>query len=66
MKQITFHLSTIRKNKKISTRKLAELCGISVRSVERIESGSVRPLFETMCKIADALEVPITELFSYE
>ena len=66
MKHLTFYLANIRKEKGFTTRELAEICGISVRSIERIERGNVSPLLETMCKLAVALDVPVTDLFLYE
>ncbi|MCL2212743.1 MAG: helix-turn-helix transcriptional regulator [Oscillospiraceae bacterium] len=66
MKQLKFYISKIRKQKGLSAKKLSEKAGISSRVIDRIEAHSVNPRLETMCKLADALEVPITDLFSYE
>lgn len=50
------------KEKKMSTYRLAQLSGINKATLAHIKSGKVKkPLFETVCKIADALEVDINE-----
>lgn len=50
------------KEKNITTYRLAQLSGINKATLAHIKSGKVKkPLFETVCKIADALDVDINE-----
>ena len=51
-----------RKLKGITQETLSELCGLNVRTIQRIESGEVDPRLYTLKSIADALEVTLEEL----
>lgn len=59
-------VAQVRMKKGVSIRALAREAGISKSHVERIEAGQTNPTLEVMCRIAWALEVPITDLFCYE
>lgn len=59
-------IKTIRKLRKISQERLAELIGLSHRQFTRIESGGSFPSPETIEKIAYYLNVEIKELFDVE
>lgn len=53
-----------RTEKKISIRKMAEITGLSKSTLSDIENNkSKKPTVDTVGKIANALEVPISELF---
>lgn len=56
------NIRTIRKQKGISQQKLADLSGIGIASIQRIEYGQFTPKKETVHKIAKALEVEDTDL----
>jgi|GEM_PF-835685 len=56
-------IRTLRKNKGLSQEALAEMAGINLRTLQRIETGSVVPRGETLRLLAQALEVDI-EAFS--
>lgn len=56
-------IKEIRKRKKISQEKLAELVSMNNRSILRIENQQNLPTLETLAKIADVLDVPITDFF---
>ncbi len=52
-----------RKKKGIPQDKLAHLAGISFSTLAKIESGTAKqPTFDTLIKIADALEISLDEL----
>jgi uncharacterized Tic20 family protein len=51
-----------RKLKGITQESLAEISGLNVRTIQRIESGEVDPRLFTLKSIADALEVRMEEL----
>ena len=56
-------IRTIRKNKKITQEMLSEKIDISPRQMVKIEMGQAYPSWETLKKIASALNVPIQSLF---
>lgn len=63
LKHIGAKIKEIRKKKKISQEKLAELVSMNNRSILRIENQHNIPTLETLEKIAQVLEVPITDFF---
>lgn len=56
------NIKKIRKEKKISQKQLGVLCGMSEAQIGQYENGYRSPKFETVLKIANALEVSINEL----
>lgn len=54
-----------RKRKNISQEKLAELANINMRSISMLENGLTNVKFLTLYKIAEALEVEISELVDF-
>ena len=66
MPALKLYVDKVRIEKGISIRALAERAGISKSHVQRIEAGETSPTLEVMCRIAKALDVPITDLFSYK
>ena len=57
-------LRKIRLEKGYSQKKLAELSGISQAAIYQWEKGTRTPKIELLQKVADALNVPLKELFS--
>lgn len=57
-------IKEIAKEKKVSISALASMVGITQPNLSNIVNDKSKPSLETLEKIADALEVPITELFS--
>ncbi|QEC52273.1 putative Tic20 family protein [Anseongella ginsenosidimutans] len=53
----------LRKSKRLSQEKLAELASINLRTLQRIEKGETEPRGDTLRLIAAALEVPLENLF---
>ena len=51
-----------RKQKKMTQKQLGELCGIADSNIRKYENGKQNPKFETLAKIAKALDVSIIEL----
>lgn len=47
----------------LTQKKLGELCGIAEPTIRRYELGKLNPKIETLQKIADALDVPVNELY---
>ena len=52
----------IRKSKGLTQKALGELCGIAEPTIRRYELGKLNPKYETLQKIAKAMDVPISEL----
>ena len=66
LRQLTYYLAKLRHERKLTTKELARLSGVSFRTIEQIEAKRANPAISTLCKLADALDVPLTDLFSYE
>ncbi len=56
----------LRKDSKLSQEQLAEQINKSVETISHIERGIFLPRLETAQEIADALNVPLYELFIYD
>lgn len=54
---VTFgrQIAGLRQEENISTRKLAEMCGMSFQFINKIEKGKYNTGINTICKICDAL-----------
>lgn len=63
LKAIGLKIKEIRKNKKISQEKLAEMVSMNIKSIIRLENAQGSPTVETLFKIADALNIKIADLF---
>lgn len=63
---MTFRLRDILKERQITIGQFAELSGISQSNLSNYMMGKVSPTLETLNKIAEALRIPITELFRKE
>lgn len=60
------HLKQLRLNKGLTQEQLAENADISVSFLGGIERGLKSPTIETVKKLSDALEIPISQLMSFE
>lgn len=58
----TSQIARIRQQRGWTQEKLAELSGIGVRTVQRLEAGSEASL-ETLASVASALDVPVRDLY---
>ena len=54
---VTFgrQIAELRQKEQISTRKLAEMCGMTFQFVNKIETGKHNTGIDNICKICDAL-----------
>lgn len=66
--KIGFNIARLRKSKKITQLQLAESAGISRTHMSNIEAPNMPTAvsLEVLFNIADALEIPIKELFDFE
>ncbi len=58
-------IQKLRKERKITQEKLAEIVGIDPKNISRIELGINYPTAENLCGIAKALGVDVYELFVF-
>ena len=59
-------ISQLRKEKNLSQEELTEKCHVSVRTIQRIESGEVTPRTSTIRILLGALEYQYDRLKTYE
>lgn len=59
-------LYQLRKRKGFTQKQLANALQVSDRFIGRMERGKSGPSFDTLEKLADALEVPVASLFDFE
>ncbi|MGC8976778.1 MAG: helix-turn-helix domain-containing protein [Candidatus Ratteibacteria bacterium] len=62
-KEIGERIKKIRKSKKVTQEELAWRIGLSTNFIGLIERGKKRPSLETLRKISNTLEVPISYFF---
>jgi len=60
------NLKIIRKNKKLSLRKLADIADVDFSQIHRIEKGESNPTLTMIFALADALHVKATELLNFQ
>ena len=61
--RVTNHLSEIRKQKHLTQADLARMVGVARVSINAIERGRFLPTIETALRIAQALQMPVEEIF---
>jgi transcriptional regulator with XRE-family HTH domain len=63
---VGLQLRAMRKTRKLSTRSLAALSGLSVNTLSLIENGKTSPSVNTLSQLAQSLNVPISAFFETE
>ena len=64
VRQVVAILAEERQKKGLSMNKLAWMAGVSPKAIAFIEQGKNSPTLRNICRLADALEVSIPELFT--
>jgi transcriptional regulator with XRE-family HTH domain len=59
------HLQTLRKNKKLSLRKLAAKCNVEHADIKRYEKGEINLTLMSLIELSRGLEIPLKELVDY-
>jgi transcriptional regulator with XRE-family HTH domain len=59
------HLQTLRKNQKLSLRKLAAKCNIEHADIKRYEKGEINPTLISLIELSKGLEIPLKELMDF-
>ncbi|CDE59810.1 helix-turn-helix domain protein [Fusobacterium sp. CAG:439] len=65
-KKIGANIAKYRKTKNLTQRELAYLAGIASQTLSCIEIGINNPSFNVMIKIAMALEIPLSYIFTFD
>lgn len=58
------YIQKVRTEKKISLSELSKRSGVAVSHLYNIENGNKIPTIRVLCDIAEALDVPCSELYS--
>jgi len=61
--KLAHRIRTLRERKDITQEQFAERCGISVSFASLLERGKRSPSYETLIQVAQALEMPVADLF---
>lgn len=62
---ITIHVRDIRKARGLTLDALSQLSGVSASYISEIETGKYNFTIQVLCRLALAMDVPITELIEY-
>jgi transcriptional regulator with XRE-family HTH domain len=65
LKKFGKHLQSIRKRKKLSLRKLADIADVDFSQIHRIEKGETNPSLTMIIVLAEALEITTGELIEF-
>lgn len=60
------NLRKLRKLKRVSQQKIAEIIGVSQRTISHYEKGESEPSLLCLCKIAECLKVSTDELLGFK
>ena len=63
MKAIGYRLRVLRERKRLSREDIEKRTGLRCRSITNVENGDAAPTLETLLKLAQALKVPLYQLF---
>ena len=63
--EITYRIKQIREQRNLSLRDLASMSDLSHATISYIERGLRKPTIDVLIAIAEALNVEITELYTY-
>ncbi len=58
-------LAYVRKSKKLSQMKLAEIVDMNFNYIGQIERGEANVTIKTMCVLANALDIELKDLFNF-
>lgn len=65
LRQFGKHLEKLRKEKKLTLRKLAQNCNIDFSDISRYEKGEINITFVSMLELSEGLGISIKELMNY-
>jgi transcriptional regulator with XRE-family HTH domain len=59
-------LRYIRRSRDLTQEQLADITGLSTNFISLLENGDASPSFETLEKLANALETPVFQFFRFD
>lgn len=59
---ISNKIKELRRKKGLTQKQLADKTGLATITIQNYEGGKYKPKYETACKIANALEIPISDI----
>ncbi len=62
LKKVGFNIKTMRQDRNMNQKELAYACNMEKAGMSRIESGKSNITFFTLCRISEALNVPIIDI----
>lgn len=65
VKQLGNHLKQLRIERGLTQAEIASLMGKDRQSYQRVELGTTNPTVGYLIEIANALQIPLTDLFSF-
>jgi len=63
-KRLGIRLRELRKTRHLTQEEFAELAGFSIQHVGDIERGQASPTFSCLCRLAEVLDVSVSDLFA--
>ena len=63
--KIEYHIQEIRSKRRISLRQLERMSGVSKSQISAIENNQEDARVTTICMLAEALELSLSEILSY-
>lgn len=61
-----YYVAKVRIQRDMSIRALAEKSGVAKSHIQKIEAGRASPSLEVMCRLAEALECDLSDLYKYK
>ncbi|MBS7565536.1 helix-turn-helix transcriptional regulator [Mucilaginibacter sp. Bleaf8] len=65
LKRFGEHLASLRKERKISYRKLAQICDVDFADIRRYEKGEINMTFSSLIELSKGLAVPLKDLMDF-
>lgn len=65
LKRFGYHLATLRKERKLSYRKLALVCDIDFADIRKYENGQINLTFSSLLELSKGLAIPLKELMDF-
>jgi len=66
LKKFGSHLNRLRRARNLSLRELSYACNIDNSKISKIEKGQVNITFTTLLQLAEALEMSLSELMTFD
>lgn len=61
-----YFVANMRMRRNMSIRELSAKAKVAKSHIQKIEAGNANPSLEVMCRLAEALECDVSELYKYK